>query len=149
MTAPAQAPAGPTPKHLWIVGVLSLLWNGFGALDYVMTETRNEGYMASFTPAQLEFFYGLPAWVVALWAIAVWGGVLGSILLLLRKQAAVTTFLVSFGCAVLVAFQNYVLSNGLEAMGGGFPLVFSGVILVVAFLLYRYAATMRLRGVLR
>jgi len=137
-----------TPKHLWIVGVLSLLWNGFGAMDYVMTQTRNEGYMASFTPEQLEFFYGIPAWAVALWALAVWGGVAGSILLLLRRAVAAPVFLVSFVCAVLVAVQNYLLSNGLEAMGGGFPLVFSGVILVVAFLLYRYANKMRRQGVL-
>jgi len=117
-------------------------------MDYVMTQTRNEGYMASFTPEQLEFFYGIPAWAVALWALAVWGGVAGSILLLLRRAVAAPVFLVSFVCAVLVAVQNYLLSNGLEAMGGGFPLVFSGVILVVAFLLYRYANKMRRQGVL-
>ena len=37
-----------------------------GAFDYVMTETRNEAYMAEFTPEQLEFFYGFPAWMIAL-----------------------------------------------------------------------------------
>jgi hypothetical protein len=45
-----------TPRHLWVVGVLSLLWNLFGAMDYVMTQTQNEAYMGQFTPKQLEFF---------------------------------------------------------------------------------------------
>ena len=30
--------SGTTPKHLWIAGILSLLWNGYGAYDYLMTE---------------------------------------------------------------------------------------------------------------
>ena len=70
---------GGTPKHLWIIGVLALLWNAMGAFDYLMTQTENEGYMSNFSPEQLEFFYGFPAWLVAFWALAVWGGVLSSI----------------------------------------------------------------------
>ena len=31
-----------TPSRLWAVGVVALLWNGYGGYDYVMTQTRNE-----------------------------------------------------------------------------------------------------------
>jgi hypothetical protein len=119
-----------------------------GARDYLMTETRNEAYMSAFTPEQLEYFYGFPAWVVAFWAIAVWGAVLGSVLLLLRKKKAVWIFLVSFICMVVTTIYNYVLSNGIEVMGGPGALAFSAVIFVVALLLYLYAKAMRNRGVL-
>lgn len=139
---------GRTPWHLWVVGVLSLLWNAVGAFDYVMTQTQNEGYMSSFTPEQLDFFYGFPSWVVAFWALAVWGGVLGSILLLLRKKLAATVFLVSFVSMVVTTIHNFVLSNGLEAIGDPFALVFSGLIFVFALLLYIYARAMSNRGVL-
>ena len=37
----ATAASRPTPMHLWIVGILSLLWNAFGACDYTMTEMGN------------------------------------------------------------------------------------------------------------
>ena len=50
-----------TPRHVWVVGGIALLWNAFGAMDYVMTQTKNEAYMSSFTPEQLEFFSGFPA----------------------------------------------------------------------------------------
>ena len=140
------APA--VPKHLWIVGVLSLLWNAVGAWDYLMTQTQNAAYMGSFTQPQLDFFYGLPTWVVALWATAVWGGVLGSLLLLARKRVATTVFLVSLVCAVLVGIQNFALSNGFEVMGTG-GAAFSAVIVVVAFLLWRYAEKVQRLGVLR
>ena len=45
-----------TPWHLWVVGVVGLLWSAMGALDYVMTQTKNKSYMSNFTPEQLEFF---------------------------------------------------------------------------------------------
>jgi hypothetical protein len=72
-----------TPKHLWVVGVIAILWNSMGAFDYLMTKTQNEGYLAQFTPEQLEFFLGFPIWVSAGWGLAVWGAVLGSILLVM------------------------------------------------------------------
>jgi hypothetical protein len=136
-----------TPWHLWVIGVLALLWNGMGAFDYVMTETQNEGYMSRFTPEQLDFFYGFPAWIVALWAIAVWGGVVAALLLLLRKRFAVETFLVALVAMVITTIRNYVFADGL-AVTGGFALVFSIIIFVFSVLLYLYARAMRKKGVL-
>jgi len=78
-----------TPRHLWAVGIFALLWSAMGAIDYFMTQTGNEAYMSEFTPEQLAFFYGMPAWADATWAIAVWGGVLGALLLLFRQRYAV------------------------------------------------------------
>jgi len=86
--------------------------------------------------------------VVALWALAVWGGVLGSILLLLRKRLAVGVFLVSFLCMVVTSIHNFFLSNGLEVMGGLVPMVFTFLIFVFALGLFLYARAMRNRGVL-
>ena len=111
--------ATATPRHLWIVGIVALLWNLLGAMDYVMTEMRYEAYMSQFTPEQLEFFYGFPAWLVALWAIAVWGGVLGAVLLLMRKKLAVPVLLVSFLCMVATAIHNYGFAAGADVVGGG------------------------------
>ena len=71
-----------TPWHLWAVGIFAFLWSGMGAFDYLMTQTRNEAYMANFTEAQLEYFYGFPAWVEGTWALAVWGALAGSVFLL-------------------------------------------------------------------
>ena len=136
-----------TPKHLWVIGIVTLLWNAMGAFDYLMTQTLNESYMSQFTPEQLEFFTGFPSWVVALWAIAVWGGVLGSILLLLRKSLAVTVFTVSFVSMLITAIQNYAFSNAIEVTGM-FGLMFSVVIFLVALGVVLYSRAMRKRGVL-
>jgi ribose/xylose/arabinose/galactoside ABC-type transport system permease subunit len=142
MSETLDASVHATPRHLWVVGVIALLWNAVGALDFVMTQTKNEAYMSSFTPEQLEFFYGFPAWVVAAWAVAVWGGVIGSVLLLLRKRFAVQLFLVSLAVMVITTIQNYVLSDGFEIIGDTFTLVFTAAIFLAAVALFLYARAM-------
>lgn len=145
----SEAQVTKTPWHLWAVGIVGLLWSAMGAMDYVMTQLRNEGYMAKFTPEQLEYFYGFPTWVIATWALAVWSGVAGGILLLLRKRVAEQLFLVSLISMVLTTIYNYGMSNGLEVMGGAGPLMFTALIFLVAVGLWLYARAMRTRGVIR
>lgn len=137
-----------TPRHLWIVGIIALLWNAIGVFDYSMTQSRNAGYMASFTPEQLAFFYGMPRLVVSAWAVAVFGGLAGSLLLLLRRRLAVWVLLASLLGVVTTTFHNYVLADGMAVAGDPFSLVLTAVIFLVALGLLLYASTLRTRGVL-
>ncbi|MEQ9104856.1 MAG: hypothetical protein RIE53_09165 [Rhodothermales bacterium] len=143
-----ESTTSSTPRHLWIVGILSLLWNAMGAFDYSMTQFQVESYMSNFTPEQLEFFYGFPWWLDALWAIAVWGSVLGSLGLLLRKAWAVPVFGASLVCMMGTTIHNYFIEDGMAVMGGIGVLVFSMVIFIVAVFLFIYARRMRDTGVL-
>jgi len=148
MTQSRPGPAGRTPRHLWVVGIIALLWNCIGAFDYLMTQTKNAAYMSAFPPEQLAFFYGLPVWVVAAWAFAVWGGVLGSVLLLLRRRLAVPVFLVSLVGMAVTTLHNWLLSNAFELFSDTFSRVFTVVIIVITVGLYFYARAMEQRGVL-
>lgn len=138
-----------TPWHLWVVGVLSLFWNAMGAMDFTMTQTKNETYMNAFTPEQLEFFYGFPIWVDISWAVAVWASVLGSLILLFRKAFAVPVFLASVLGMIITVIHNYGLSNGFEVTGDAFSLIFTAMIFTGATFLYFYSRKMRGNGVLR
>ncbi len=73
---------------------------------------------------------------------------LGSVLLLLRKRLAAPVFLVALVTMVLTAIRNYGLANGLEVMGGAFPLIFTAVIFAISVALWLYARAMARRGVL-
>ena len=148
MNEPTPRTDPVTPRHLWVVGVLALLWNSIGAFDYVMTETRNASYMSAFTPEQLEYFYAFPAWAVAAWATGVWGGVLGSILLLFKRRWAAPVFAVSLAAMLIAFFHNYVLSDGYRIMGGVGALAFTAVIVVIGIALLIYSTRMSRRGVL-
>ena len=143
----SEARAVKTPRHLWVVGILGLLWNLMGVFDYLMTETRNEAYMSRFTPEQLEFFYGFPTWMVACYALAVWGGLLGTVLLLLRRRFATPVLLVSWLSMIATAIHNFGLSNGAEIMGTQ-GVIFTVFIFLIAMGLFLYARAMAKRGVL-
>lgn len=137
-----------TPVHLWVVGVLTTLWNAMGAFDYVATKLRLEFYMSNFTQVQLDYFYGLPAWFTVFWALGVWGALFGSIALLMRKRWAVTLFAVSLLGLIVTSVYSLFFSNGLEIMGTEGS-IFSAVIFVIAVSLLVYARKMAARGVLR
>jgi hypothetical protein len=137
-----------TKWHFWAIGIVALLWNLIGAFDYLMTQTRNESYMSQFTQEQLNFFYGIPPWAVATWAIGVWGGVLGTILLLLRKRIAIWAYLASVIGIVVTTFENYVLSNGMDVAGDAFSLTMTALILVIALALLWYARATDRQGIL-
>ena len=72
-----MATAAPmrTPMHLWIVGILSLLWNCFGSYDYLMTKMRNMDYLAGMTPpgvsvdALLAYLDGMPLYAQIGWGL--------------------------------------------------------------------------------
>ena len=144
-----QAVSARTPAHLWIVGALSLLWNCFGCYDYLMTNLRNQAYLSQFTADQLAYFDSLPAWLTAFWALGVWGGLAGSILLLMRSRHAVLVYGLSLvGAVVGLGYQMFMTAmpaSMKEGMMGMMPWV---IILIAAFLLW-YAWTAEKKGLLR
>jgi hypothetical protein len=142
-------PTVATPWHVWVVGVVALLWNAMGAFDYTMTETRNASYMKDFTPEQLTYFYSFPKWVIATWALSVWGGVLGSVALLLRRRWAFLVFAVSLATMAITFVHNFLLTDGLAVMGGAGALVFAAAIVAVGLALVVYSRWLVRRGVLR
>jgi len=139
--------AGRTPVHLWIIGVLALLWNAYGAFGYLATQLELEFYMANFPPEQLEYFYGIPSWAIAGWAIGVWFALAGSVGLLMRKCWSVWVFGVSIAGLLVSTIHSFALSNGAEIMGAG-GVIFSLVIWAIAIGLFLYARAMCNKGVL-
>ena len=138
-----------TPRHLWIVAILATIWNAFGCFDYLMTQTRNQQYLAHFTDPQRIYFDSFPVWMEAAWAFGVWGGMLGSLLLLARSRHAVAAFAVSLaGLAVSTVYQ-YVLTSPPAEMMSGAMLGMNIAIWAAAIGLLLYARNMRRRGVLR
>lgn len=138
-----------TPLHLWIVGVLALLWNAFGCFDYVMTQTNNAEYLAQFTDEQRAYFETFPVWIEAAWAFGVWGALLGSLLLLLRSRWAVTAFALSLLGLALATLYQYALASPPPGMNTPGMMIMQLVIWAGAIFFLFYASRMRRAGVLR
>jgi hypothetical protein len=107
----AELNAAKTPAHLWITGIVSLLWNSFGCVDYLMTQTRNDAYLAQFTADQRAYFESFPFFAEVAWACGVWGALAGSVLLLLRSRHAVTAFAVSLAGLAASTLWQFVLTE--------------------------------------
>ena len=145
MNASAKA-----PWHLWVVGIVSLLWNAIGAYDYTMTNLRNQAYLDSMGyPAEgIAYLEAFPIWAHTGWALGVWGAILGSILLLMRSRHALWAFVASIvGIALTTVYEAGAdLPPELaELQPGWFPFLLWGIAL---FLLW-YAWSMKSKGVLR
>ena len=55
----------------------------------------------------LDARHAYPVWATAAYAIAVWGGLVASILYLMRKQVAVTLFVVSLIAAIICFIPTF------------------------------------------
>jgi len=142
-----------TPVHLWIVGVVSLLWNAFGGYDYTMTRLRDMDYLSNVPGMSAEevlaYIDSFPIWAQVGWGLGVWGSVLGSILLLMRSRHAVTSFAVSlFGAILSFSYQWFDPPAPPAMSEGGMAMVPVFIVVVVALLLY-YSYRQKNNGVLR
>jgi len=141
----AQSGAAKTPWHFWVIGVLALLWYISGAYVIQMAEI---GQLPDIKPDEAAYYAAKPMWLSLTTAIATYGSVLASILLLLRKAAAVPVF------ALALAF--ILLNDGIELARGtsrvyansGAAIV-TGIIAVIAVFMVWYAWKIKQKGVLR
>jgi hypothetical protein len=136
------------PAHLWIVGVLALLWNGFGCYDYLLTNLKNQTYLTQFSADQLAYMNSLPAWLTGSWAIGVWGGLAGSILLLMRSRYAVWMLGLSLiGAIVGLGYQMF-LTKMPASMREGMMGIMPWVIILIAAFLFWYSWNAERKGLL-
>lgn len=100
----------------WIVSIIALIWNGMGVKAYLEQAYNTEAYQEMYTAEQLEIAANMPAWITALFAIAVFSGVVASLGLLLRKKWA--TLLWAISLIAVIIQMGYVLVNGYASSVG-------------------------------
>lgn len=83
----------------WVIGVVGLLFNLMGCLNYV--SQMNAESVSAMPEAYRAIVESRPAWGTAAFAMAVFGGLLGCVLLLFRRSVAVYVFIVSLVATVL------------------------------------------------
>ncbi len=145
-----------TPMHLWIVGVLSLLWNaGGGGQNYLAVKSATPEYYAQQGEAigvsgdvVRAYMESYPLWANIAFGIGVWCAVLGSILLLFRSRFAAPAFALSLaGFLAGVIYQTINPIPGMDSMT--LYWVMNTVIGLSIALFWYYARRMTVAGVLR
>lgn len=77
----------------WVIGAITLIWNVMGVINFFTQ--MNTDMLASMPETHRAIIESRPAWATGAFAVAVFGGAIGCLLLLLRKSAASYLFIAS------------------------------------------------------
>ena len=99
----------------WIIGVVALIWNAMGVMNFIVQMDLD--MVATYPESHRAIIMSRPAWATGAFGIAVFGGVLGCLLLLLRKSVAFYVFVASlFGVIVHLFSFLGMIGTTIEAL---------------------------------
>jgi hypothetical protein len=147
---PLSAPP-PRPWHLLPLGLVALALYGAAAADYLAVRLDLGPLLAWLPEGHAATLAALPTWAAAAWAVGVWAGLIGALLLLAREDGAAVALALAFlglaGVGSALAWlsepgaaQAVLGPEGERILAGG---------LALAFLLWLYARAQKTAGVLR
>ncbi len=134
-----------TPWHLWVVGILTLLWNGSGAYTIMMAQA---GRLSGMSADEVAYYAAQPTWFVIATEIALLAPLAAAVALLLRSRTAVWLFALSVAAVLVTNFYDLTAGTS-RALASRGALIVTVVIVAIAILQVIYAWTMRNRAVLR
>jgi len=138
-------PAQAVPAWFWAAAVLALLFEAFGCYMYIAQLSADR---ATLPLDQRAMWDATPTWMVAAYATAVWVGLVGAVLLLLRRKLAVPVLLMSL-IAVVVQFSGLFLVPQLRQTVPDTALAGPIAIIVVCYAIFHLARLAHKRGWLR
>ena len=136
------------PWHLWLIGIIGLVWSTMSVISFMVTQLNVEAVMSRFPAQQREYFESFPFWADAFWAIGVFAGVIGCLLLLLKNRLALHFLFASVIGAIVSNLGGLFLLGGMEVMGETGGLGFTAFPIIVGAFLAYYAHAMSRKGVL-
>lgn len=133
-----------TPPHLWVVGLLAVLWNAWGVALAIGAQTDR---LQLRDPDMAAYFEGQPLWFVVLADIAPLAGVAGGAALLLQSRWAARLFATQVGVIVLGNTYELIVGTSL-LLSNPETRVVSLAIVALTCGLIAYARALTRRGVL-
>ena len=116
----------------WAIGAVALIWNIMGVINFFVQ--MNSDVLAAYRESERAIVEGRPAWATGAFAIAVFGGALGCLLLLLRKSAAYYLFITSLLGVMLTMIHT--LGVGIDFGLGEILGIILMPLVVAAFLIW-------------
>lgn len=105
------------PKWFWVISILALLWYLMDMSAYVMRTFMLQDMIINMPEEQQRLYITMPSWVNAVFAAEVFGGLFGSLCLLLKRRFALTLYCISIVGVLLQTTYLYFLSDAIQVMG--------------------------------
>ena len=137
----------PRPIAGWfmVAAVASLLFMGLGCIMYL---THVLADPAGMPLDQRVAYEAEPLWVTAAYAVAVWVGLAGTVLLIMKKKLAEPALMVSLA-AVLVWLAGLIVVAPLRESMSANDLLVALIVTAVTWTIFWFARHSRQRGWLR
>ncbi|TDK24400.1 hypothetical protein E2F46_08970 [Luteimonas aestuarii] len=136
------------PVSFRVVSVLALLWNLTGVTMFFLQTRMTPEQIAALPDEQRVVYEAMPSWLAIFYGLAVFGGALGSLGLLLRRRWALPLLVISLAAVLVQMIAIYVVTPAWQASGAsGLPM--SLLIVGIAAFLFWYARRASARGWLR
>ena len=132
------------PIWFTIVSVLLLVWNFLGVMAYISQVTMAPDALAALPDDQRQILENTPVWATAAFAIAVNGGALGCLLLVVKSKLAGWFLQLSLAGVLVQLFHSFFMSNSFEVFGPG-GLIMPIMVLLIAIFLVVLAAKAKKR----
>ena len=100
----------------WVICVSALVWNIMGSINFIMQ--MNPEMIAKFPEEAQSLIASRPLWATIAFAIAVYGGVLAEVLLLLKKETAYYIFIISFLSVIITNIHTFQVSSSIDIWVG-------------------------------
>ena len=137
----SERETGSVHWSFWVVGAVALVWNAMGVLNLIMQ--MNPDVLATYPESHQTIVANQTGWIAASVTVAIVGGAIGCVLLLLRKAGAVYLFYASLIGTIIVVAHTLSLSIELSASDIVMIIVMP---VVVAALLAWYSRWTAMRG---
>ena len=138
-----------TPWHFWIIVVIAILWHVFGAFDYTAVQYDWGPWLAMATGPQERFVETMPAWVDGVWAVSVWLGLLGALMMAAKIGFAPLILGLSMLATIVLAIWITVFADPtVLEIAGWVGLVTIWLAALVSTLFWLYARDLHKSGVL-
>ena len=142
----SETNSASAPVWFWIIGALAIAWNAMGVMSYVTTVGMSPETLAAMAEAERALFENTPTVINAAFAIAVFAGLGGSVLLLLRKKLAHLVFLVSFA-AIIAQFTYWLLmTNSIEVYGFAHAVTMPALVTIIGVFLIWFSKIAKGKG---
>ena len=107
------------PTWFWVVAGIALIWNLLGVFAYIGQMMMTPEMLEALPADQRELMENTPSWATSAFAFAVWGGTIGSLLLLLRKKPAMIFFVISLIGVLIQMYHSFFIADSIEVYGPG------------------------------
>lgn len=137
------------PNSFWAIAIVALVWNAMGVFAYFTQMTMSSEQLAeAYSAAELTILDATPIWATSAFAIAVFGGLIGAIGLLARKEWARWAFIISLAAVLVQHVWTFFLSGYLDIAAAS-AMFFPILVVVIGIFEIWYAGQATKRGWLR